>query len=184
MTACSAAAPTMTSRVIENSLHVGSEFAEQMDPMELSSLNELLDRIAALGVATDYDRIGLKPDQREINSPPVTHHIAVVEEQCGDLSSILRTNYVRIPELSEPDARSREDNIQSLNLESGSGPGLSGHTPEPELPKFLGPWIPDQVSVRIQFHPPKHERSFPHQARAPGNSTSLLGQIPPCDEQG
>ena len=63
MTARSAAAPTMTSRVIENSLHVGSEFAEQMDPMELSSLNELLDRIAALGVATDYDRIGLKPDQ-------------------------------------------------------------------------------------------------------------------------
>ena len=62
MTACSAAAPTMTSRVIENSLHVGSEFAEQMDPMELSSLNELLDRIAALGVATDYDRIGLKPE--------------------------------------------------------------------------------------------------------------------------
>ena len=53
MTASSAVAPTMTSRVIKNSLHVGSGFAEQMDPMELSSLNELLDRIAALGVATD-----------------------------------------------------------------------------------------------------------------------------------
>ena len=136
MTACSAAAPTMTSRVIENSLHVGSEFTDQMDPMELSSLNELLDRIAALGVAMDYDQIGLKPDQREINSPPVTHHIAVLEEQCGNLSSILKTNYVRIPELSKQDARSWEDNIQSLNLESGSGPGLSGHTPEPELPKL------------------------------------------------
>ncbi len=61
MTACSAAAPTMTSRVIKNSLHVGSEFAEQMDPMELSSLNELLDRIAALGVTVDYDQIGPKP---------------------------------------------------------------------------------------------------------------------------
>ena len=94
MTACSAAVPMMNSRVIENSLHVKSALAEQMDPMELSSLNELLDRIAALGVAMDYDRIGLKPDQREINSPPVTHHIVVVEEQCGDLSSILRTNYV------------------------------------------------------------------------------------------
>ena len=97
MTTCSAAAPMMTSRVIKNNLHVGSEFTEQMDPMELSSLKELLDRIAALGVATDYDQIGLKPDQREINSPPVTHQIAVVEEQCGDSSSILRTNYVRIP---------------------------------------------------------------------------------------
>ena len=64
MTARSAAVPMMTSRVIENNLHIGSKFAEQMDPMELSSLNELLDRITALGVATDYDRIRLKPDQR------------------------------------------------------------------------------------------------------------------------
>ena len=68
MTACSAAAPTMTSRVIGNNLQVSSEYAEQMDSMEISSLNELLDRIAALGVAIDYDWIGLKPDQREINS--------------------------------------------------------------------------------------------------------------------
>ena len=80
MTACSATVPMTTSRVIENSLHVSSGLAEQLDPIELSSLNELLDRIAALGVATDYDQIGLKPDQREINSPPVTHQIAVVEE--------------------------------------------------------------------------------------------------------
>ena len=69
MTACSAAAPTMTSRVIESNLHVNSELAEQLDPMELSSLNEVLDRIAALGVATDYDQIGLKLDPREIDSP-------------------------------------------------------------------------------------------------------------------
>ena len=134
ITACSASAPTMTSRVIKNSLHIGSEFAEQMDPMELSSLNELLDRIAALGVTMDYDRIGLKPDQREINSPPATHHIAVVEEQCSNSSSILRTNYVRIPELSETDTRLWEDITQALNLESGSGPDLSGNTSESELP--------------------------------------------------
>ena len=87
----------MISRVIENNLHVKSALAEQMDPMELSSLSEFLDRIAALRVATDYDRIGLKPDQREINSPPVTHEIAAVEDQHMDSSSILRTNYVRIP---------------------------------------------------------------------------------------
>ena len=61
VTAPSAVAPTMTSRVIKNSLHVNSELAEQMDPMDLSSLNELLDRITALGVTTDYDRIGLNP---------------------------------------------------------------------------------------------------------------------------
>ena len=73
MTACSALKPTMTSRVIENRLRVDSEYSKRMDPTELSYSNELLDRIAALGVATDYDRIGLKPDQGEIKSPPFTH---------------------------------------------------------------------------------------------------------------
>ena len=157
MTACSAAALTMNSLVIENSLHVKSALIKQMDPMELSSLNELLDHIAALGVAMDYDQIGLKPDQREINSLPVTHHIAVVEEQGGDLSSILRTKYVWIPELSELDARSRGDNIQSLNLESGSRPGLSGHTPEPELSKLEIPRPLDPRSGRgLDSIPPTH----------------------------
>ena len=139
MTARSVVTPTMTSRVIKNNLHIGSEFAKQMDPMELSSLNELLDRIVALGVATDYDRIGLKPDQREINSPPVTHQIAVVEERCSDSSSILRMNYVRIPELSEPDTRLLEDMAQASNLESGIGPELLGNIPEPELPSSEAP---------------------------------------------
>ena len=139
MTARLTVAPTMTSRVIKNSLHVGSGFAEQMDPMELSSLNELLDRIAALGVAIDYDRIGLKPDQREMNSPSVTHQIVVVEEQNSDSPSILRTNYVWIPELSEPDTRLREDMAQASNLESDSGPELLGNIPEPELPSSETP---------------------------------------------
>ena len=61
MTAYSATSPTMTSRVIKSGLHVNSEFAEQLDPMELSSVNELLDRIAALGVATTTISLGLKP---------------------------------------------------------------------------------------------------------------------------
>ena len=55
MTTCSASVPMMTSRAIENNLHVNSELAEQLHPIELSSINELLDRFAALGVATDYD---------------------------------------------------------------------------------------------------------------------------------
>ena len=44
---------------IGQTLHVSSDFAEQMDPMELSSLNELLDRIAALGVARIMIGLGL-----------------------------------------------------------------------------------------------------------------------------
>ena len=89
--------------------------------MELSSLNELLDRITALGVATDYNQIGPKPDLREINSPQVTHHVAVVEEQCGNPSSILRTSYVWIPDPSKLDTCGGEDITQGLNLESGDG---------------------------------------------------------------
>ena len=73
MTACPATASTMTSQVVKSNLHVSSEFAERLDPIELSSVNELLDRITDLGVATDYDQIGLKTDLREINSPRDTH---------------------------------------------------------------------------------------------------------------
>ena len=156
MTARTVIAPMMTSQVIKKSLHIDSEFSEQMDPMELASLNELLDRIAALGVATDYDRIGLKPDRREINSPLVTHHVAVVEEQCGNSSSILRTNYVRIPELSGPDTRLQEDITQTLNLESGSGPDSLATSRNPNFQdrKLLGPWVSDRVGVQTQIHPP------------------------------
>ena len=113
----SAVGPTMTSRVIKNRLRVSSEYHKQMDPTELSSLNKLLDRITALGVATDYDQFGLKPDQREIKSPPITHQIAVVEEQNNNPSSILRTNYVWISELEEPDTRPRKDVPLPSNLE-------------------------------------------------------------------
>lgn len=73
MTARLAPAPMMTSWVIKNSLHIGSKFTEQMDPMELSSLNELLDRIVALGVATDYDRIVLNSTKGRLTlrRPPI-----------------------------------------------------------------------------------------------------------------
>ena len=109
MTACPATASTMTSQVVKSNLHVSSEFAEWLDPIELSFVNELLDRIAALGVATDYDQIGLKTDLREINSPQVTHHVTVVEEQCGDSSPVLKTSYVRAPKPSMPDSRGGAD---------------------------------------------------------------------------
>ena len=46
MTARPPVKPTMTSRVIKNRLRVDSEYSKGMDPTELSSLNELLDRIA------------------------------------------------------------------------------------------------------------------------------------------
>ena len=133
MSAYSAFRPKATPQVAENPLSISPEYSDKMDPTNLSSLNKLLDHIATLGVSTDYDRIGLKPDRREIKSQPVTHQVAVVEEQRSDSSSILRTNYVQIPELSEPDTRLREDMAQALNLESDSGPNLLGNIPVPEL---------------------------------------------------
>ena len=73
MIARSVVKPMLTSRAIENPLCINSEHSKKMDPIDFSSLNELLDRITALGVATDYGRIGLKPDEREIKSPSITH---------------------------------------------------------------------------------------------------------------
>ena len=67
MTARSAIAPMMTSRVIKNSLHVGSGFAEQMDLAELSSLNKLLDRIAAWGSLQTTIELGLNPIKEKSN---------------------------------------------------------------------------------------------------------------------
>mgnify|MGYP005829407529 CR=1 FL=1 len=71
---------------------IGPKYYEKMDLADVSSVNELLYRIADLGVSTDYDRIRLKPDQRKINHPPITHLMAVVEEPATDASlPILRT---------------------------------------------------------------------------------------------
>ena len=96
-------------------------------------MNELLDCITTLGVATDYNRIGLKPDQREINSPPVTHQISVVEEQSDNSPPILRMDYVWITELTKPDTRSREDAPQVSDLEPDSGSEKLGNIPEAGL---------------------------------------------------
>ena len=180
MTAHSAAALMMTSRVIKNNLHVSSEYAERMDPMELSSLNELLDRIAALGVPTDYDRIGLKSDQREINSLPVTHQIAVVEEQCSDFSSILRMNYVRILELSEPDTRLWEDMIQTPNLESNSRPEKLGNILEPELgglgaPPPLGSRLGQDMDLISPNRPTQTQAIFPTSDNSPRRRYTSFG---------
>ena len=57
----SAIVPTMTSQVIKNNLRVSPEFSEQMDLKELSSVNELLDRIAPWGSQRIMIGSGLNP---------------------------------------------------------------------------------------------------------------------------
>ena len=73
--------PMMTSRAIENPLRINSEHSKQMDLVDFSSLNKPLDRIAALGITSDYDQIGPKTDQGETETPSVTHQIVAVLEQ-------------------------------------------------------------------------------------------------------
>ena len=115
--------PKAAPQVTKYHLRIGPVYSDKMDPADESSLNELLDRIATLGVATDYDRIGLKPDHREIKSPPITHQVAVLEEQADNNSSpMLRTVFVRISEPGEPDTHLREDTSCRPNIESGVGP--------------------------------------------------------------
>jgi hypothetical protein len=71
---------------------------------------------------TAYDRIGLKPDDREINTPPVTHLVATVDEaQEGPQPCKLRTVYTRISS-SESDTSSDVRPDSSPNARSGLEP--------------------------------------------------------------
>ena len=57
----------------------------------------------------------------------------MVEAQCGDPSSTLRTSYVRIPDSSKPDTRGEEDVTQDLSLGSGNGLDSLDNIQESEL---------------------------------------------------
>ena len=162
MTAGSALKPTMTSQVIKNRLRVDPEYSARKDPTELSSLNKLLDRMAALGVATDYDRVGLNPDQREIKTPPITHQIAVVEVRSNS-STILKTNYVWISDLEGPNILRQKGMFRPPNMELDDEPKKSVDILEPELPgpvdlqtldpksgqgsEFVPPTLPDTKAI-------------------------------------
>ena len=72
--------PTTPPIIARHLPRIGLGYSEKMDQANISSLSELLDHIAALGVSTYYGWIGLKPDQREINHPTITHLVVVVKE--------------------------------------------------------------------------------------------------------
>ena len=147
----------MTSWVIEYRLRIDSEYSKWMDLVGLSSLNELLDRIAAMGVATYYDQIGLKPDQREIKSPPITHQIAVIEEQNNNSSPMLKTSYVRMSKLKEPDTCPPSGVPCPLNLESDDGPEKSVDISEPEPLSSEISQTPDpKLDQGSDLNPPTH----------------------------
>ena len=109
-------------------------------------------------------RSGLNPTKGRLTLRRSPHHIVVVEEQNNDSSSILRTNYVRIPELSEPDTRLREDMAQGSNLESGSGPDELGNILESELPSSgtplpLGLRSGQGLDLNLPTHPDTNDLS-------------------------
>ena len=81
----------------------------------------------------------------------------MVEGQCGDPSSILRTSYVRIPDPSKPDTRGGEEVTQDLNLESGNGLDSLDNIQESKLQSSETPW---PLSLRLgevpDLIPPTH----------------------------
>ena len=72
MGARTAVKPMSAPMIAKHHLRIGLEHFEKMDPVDVSSLNELLDRIANLGLPTDYDRIGLKTRSKG-NQFPADH---------------------------------------------------------------------------------------------------------------
>ena len=125
------------------------------------------DQITALGLSTDYDRIGLKPDQRKINLPPITHLVAIVDERGKNTSSPkLKPNYVRISEPIKLDTLPSEETPRPPNSGSdlGSGERLDLPEPEPVTSEIL------QASNTIlggdsSFSPPAHHNQY-----SPSNS--------------
>ena len=59
--ACAAVEPATPPMDAGHRPRISPKYSEKLDPTGVSSLKELLDRIAAVGVSTDYDRIRLKP---------------------------------------------------------------------------------------------------------------------------
>ena len=105
----------------------------------------------------NYDRIGIKPDQRDIRSPPATHEIAIVEEPHADRPPALRTNYVRIAELLVPKTFSEDNLPQVPDLGSGIGPKESGSIPDSEL---LGSEPPAPLGVRSDHIPDSANNTY------------------------
>ena len=146
---------------------IGPKYFEKLDPADVSSLNELLDRIAALGVSTDYDQVGHKSDQREINHPQIAHLVAVIEEPAKDTSlPILKTKYVRVSESPAPDTTPLDRTLRPPYR------GSSEALPEPSCltrPKPVASEIVLAPNTDMgqdpNFNPPTH-----HNLYSPSNS--------------
>ena len=176
MGARSTVKPKVAPQIAKPHLRIGLEHFKKMDPADVTSLNELLDRIAALGVATDYDRIGLKPDQREIKSPPITHLVAVVEEQAENTSPPkLITSYVRISEPCEPDTHLREETTGPPNIESGVEPESHQDPPDPGLVTSEILQTPDPIAGRgSDFSPPTQHKQYSPSNSGPPDICDLM----------
>ena len=128
-----------------------------------------------MGAATDYNQIGLKPDQREIKSSPITHQIAVVEERDSNSSPMLKTNYIRISELEEPDTCLRNDTPRPPNLESDDGPEKSVNIPEPELLSSEVLQTPDsKLGQGSDLKPPTHHKQYSPSNSGPPDICDLM----------
>ena len=104
----------------------------------------------------EYDWIGLKSNQCEIKSPPITHLVMVVEERAKNTSSPkLKTSYVRISDSLEPDTLPRDETSRPSNSGSDIEPGKHLDLPGPELAtsEIIKLQIQSWVGVQVLTHP-------------------------------
>ena len=96
-------APAALPAVIEHHPYVDSGHSDDATSADLSPLNELLDRIAALGLSSPGDPIGSKSGHDEIDPSPITRLVAAVEDGAIETSPLeTETVIVRISEPFEP----------------------------------------------------------------------------------
>ena len=162
MGARTAVKPTTAPTIAKHHLRISLEHSEKMDLVDILSLNELLDCIAALELATDYDQIGLKPDQREINLSPITHLVAIIKEQAEDTSSPrLKTSYVRTSEPIESDTLPSGGTPHLPNSGSDIESGEHLDLPGPELVTSETLQTPDTILGRdSSFTTPTHHNQY------------------------
>lgn len=93
------------------------EHSNGMDSAETPLLHELLGWIQAMGMIDDqsriYDRVGLRPGDKEIRVPPITHLVTTIYCPAkGSPHQLPELRMVYVPVTDHPDS---PDNLESVS---------------------------------------------------------------------
>ena len=94
---------------------------------------------------TTYNQIGLKPDNKEIRIPPITHLVATIEERVEGLRSPkLKTLYTRV---SSPETDTRQEKSADSTYDTGSN--LESAQPHTGVRRNIMQSDPDMAQARF-----------------------------------